>query len=336
MGTAVRSSPFDQDLGSRDQTQVVGAQPVATPWGPPPRARERRRRRILPFVTAGLLAAVVGAAAYLAVDVYQVFTPSHRLPALTGRSLSQARLALAADHFSAVAAPAQYSDTVPAGSVVSEQPGAGQSLKQGATVTLVPSKGPTPRDVPNLTGMSQGAAIQRLTDAGLAARVTTLHSETVPSGQVLTWSPRGGLQPKGSTVTVTVSSGPAPRTIPQLAGETYAQAAARLTGLGLVPRQAQTYSNSVPSGQVVTTTPGPGASVPRGTGVTVEVSQGPNIVTVPDVSGDDVQQATATLQQIGLQAGMVFGPPNHQVFVTNPTAGTQVPAGTTVDLYTRP
>ena len=99
--------------------------------------------------------------------------------------------------------------------------------------------------------------------------------------------------------------------------------------------RADTFSDTIPKDQVVGTSPAAGASVDRGTKVTVNVSKGPDVVAVPDVSGKSVQDATTVLQQAGLQVSNVFGPPNKKVFTTDPAAGTQAHRGSSVNLYTK-
>jgi serine/threonine-protein kinase len=288
-------------------------------------------------VAAAVLAVVAaGVGAWLALGVFRLTTPSHRVPDVRGRSVAEAEALLSPDRLHVRIGPGRFDERVPAGQVAAESPPPGSSLKEGSAVTLYPSRGPAPRAVPGLAGLSQAAATARLEAAGFAHQVVTQNSETVPAGTVLDWSPKQGMQAKGTVVTLTVSSGPAPRTIPSLAGDSYDQAAAALSQLGLVPKEARVYDNTgnYPPGQVVSTDPPAGGSAAKGSTVTVNVSKGPQIVTVPDVTGESVEQATADLSQVGLVVANVYGPPNRRVFVTDPTAGSQVTAGSSVDLYT--
>ena len=132
-----------------------------------------------------------------------------------------------------------------------------------------------------------------------------------------------------------VSGGPRPRTVPNLAGKTYDQAAASLQQLGLTAVRAEAFSDTVPKDQVISTTPARGASVDKGGKVTVTISKGPDLVVVPNVKGKNVQQATAALQQAGLGVSNVFGPPTKNVFDTDPAPGAQVKRGSSVNLYTK-
>jgi eukaryotic-like serine/threonine-protein kinase len=156
----------------------------------------------------------------------------------------------------------------------------------------------------------------------------------VPQGEVISWSGNGALLPKGSPVDLVVSNGPRPIQIPDLRGRTYADAKAILDGLGLPSNEVMVYDDTIPNGSVVNTSPGPGPVAP-GSSVTVNVSQGPQIVTVPDVSGDTVAQATQALNTVGLKVGAIYGPPKAtHVFGSLPAAGSHVAHGSSVDLYT--
>jgi serine/threonine-protein kinase len=117
-------------------------------------------------------------------------------------------------------------------------------------------------------------------------------------------------------------------------GETYADAAQALRALGLSPQRENVNSVTVPSGQVVQTVPGAGASVARGATVAVQVSDGPQLVTVPNVSSESVAEATAVLGQEGLTVSGVSGPADGVVTSTKPGAGAEVQAGSSVSLST--
>ena len=59
-----------------------------------------------------------------------------------------------------------FHETVPAGAVIRVEPGAGTSLEADAAVSVTVSKGPAPRPVPNVVGMTVTAASEALTKAG--------------------------------------------------------------------------------------------------------------------------------------------------------------------------
>ena len=69
--------------------------------------------------------------------------------------------------------------------------------------------------------------------------------------------------------------------------------------------------------------------------MTVNVSTGPPMVAVPDVTSDTVGAATSALQAAGLVVGQVYGPTGGKVFTTTPLAGQTVVVGSSVNLYTQ-
>lgn len=234
-----------------------------------------------------------------------------------------------------VARTERFADGTAAGIVLDQTPTQGRKVKEHSAVKLVISKGPPPVSVPDLTNVSESTAKAKLAAAGLAlGDVKTQYSEQVSEGTVLDWNPKGQA-PKGAAVALAVSAGPKPRTVPNVAGKSYDQAAAVLQQLGLSVARNDAFSDTAPKDQVIGTTPAAGASVDRGGKVTINVSKGPDLVTVPDVTGKSVQDATTIMQQAGLSIGNVFGPPNKKVFTTDPANGTQVKRGSSVNVYTK-
>jgi beta-lactam-binding protein with PASTA domain len=302
--------------------------PPAEVIGPGGRPLRRSHR---PFVLAAALVALV----VVALAASQLlFVPTYPTPSLVGMSPVRAgrvlgtRLRLRLDG-------RRYDGTVPAGDIVAQSPLAGVRARRGSVVLVVLSRGPAPRAVPSLAGESEVDAVQALAAAGFRSHIEATYSGTVPAGDVLSWSPSRGLQPKGTVVTVVVSKGPRPRIVPSLRLDSAASALAALRQLKLVPVETKAHSPSVPAGDVISTTPAPGSSVPRGSTVTVVVSEGPRLVAVPNVEGDGLVEATAALEAAGLAVPHVYGPPGGTlVILTDPAPGTVVPVGTAVSLYT--
>ena len=292
-----------------------------------------RRRRRWPWVVLMVVVAVLGAGA--AFVLAQANVPEHPVPALRGKTLAEARAEVADERFELKVGRPRFDEAVPADVIIEQDPSPLRSLKEGRSVTVVVSKGPAPRAVPDLAGLDQAAAEQKLTESGFVPKVVLQPHEEKPKGTVLTWSPTGVL-PKGIDVTVTVSSGPAPREVPEVAGKTYDEAAAVLAAQGLKAERADVFSSDVAKGAVVSTRPGAGKAVERDSTVTVNVSKGPDTVAVPDVLGKTVAEATAILEAAGLQVSGTGGKPRSQrVFLTDPQAGTQVPRGSGVFLFVR-
>jgi eukaryotic-like serine/threonine-protein kinase len=201
------------------------------------------------------------------------------------------------------------------------------------TTNLLDS-GPTSHAVPSLTGADQATAARLLREAKLQPRFTGTASEDVASGVVVSWAPGQGLQRQGTVVTVVLSTGPAPRVVPDLTGASYSDAAAKLQGVRLAPARQNAFSDTVAQGNVISTTPGPGTSVGRDSTVTLVVSAGPDMVAVPDVLGANAAGASRSLLAAGLKVANVFGFSSGRVFFTSPPPGSRVHRGSSVNLYT--
>jgi eukaryotic-like serine/threonine-protein kinase len=161
------------------------------------------------------------------------------------------------------------------------------------------------------------------------------HSTQVPSGGVVDWNPKG-TAPEFSVVKVWISQGPPIVSVPSLDGLTCAAATSTLQALGLVAKCADTRTTSgTPVGQVIPNSWTPSGGVPEGSTVTVPISQGPPLVQVPGVGPNEtVTQIANALQALGLAAGQLYGPVGGTVFATNPSNPSQVPQGTTINIYT--
>jgi beta-lactam-binding protein with PASTA domain len=105
----------------------------------------------------------------------------------------------------------QTSTTVPAGTVISQDPVDGLTVDVGTAMNFVVSAGRPPVSVPNVVGQTQALATTNLTNAGFTVTVTFAASTTVQAGLVISQTPTGGtLAAAGSAVAIVVSTGSAP------------------------------------------------------------------------------------------------------------------------------
>jgi serine/threonine-protein kinase len=80
------------------------------------------------------------------------------------------------------------------------------------------------------------------------------------------------MQPKGTTIVLTLAQAPPPVTVPNVKGDTVATATSTLTGAGLtVTKQTKTVTKATNNGIVLSQSPGPGKSAKRGSAVTIVV-----------------------------------------------------------------
>ncbi len=359
--TATAAAGTAATAGTAGATTVAAAAPVGTRAGPgeifdaephagaggakAPRAPRRTAKRShrTAWIVAAIAAAVLVIAGGLAAAFEaKVFTPSHPVPAMSGLSLTAAESAASKVHMNVRASDTKVqSISIATGDIVAQSPAAGSSQKQGTTVTVVLSDGPPNVTVPSLTGMTCAVATTTLEAAHFkAVCAPPRYDNTTPAGELVLWSigatANPTMAPYGSTITLVPSQGHPPVPVPIIPSNyTYAQAQAALQAVGLVAAQNPQASSSVTSGDVIGTSPAGGASAPYGSTVTVNVSSGPPMTTVPNVLQDTVAQATAAMEQAGLTVSGVSGSPKNKVVGTQPSINTSVPTGSAVVLFTQ-
>lgn len=137
---------------------------------------------------------------------------------------------------------------------------------------------------------------------------------------------------------ISISGNPVNVTVPNVVGKTLQEAISTITASGLTQGQtSETCSNSVPQGSVISQSPQAGTSVPAGTQVSLVISSGYCPVIVPDVVGLEYAEAENRIISRGLTVGNIEyicdnTIPENSVISQNPTAGTEVPFGTSINL----
>ncbi|MFJ3421370.1 Stk1 family PASTA domain-containing Ser/Thr kinase [Streptomyces sp. NPDC086082] len=156
--------------------------------------------------------------------------------------------------------------------------------------------------VPPLLSKSEAQAKDRLKEAGLDVRkVDHAYSDTVKRGTVISTDPESGARIRNNdSVALTISDGPETVKVPDLTGLRLDRAQSRLKrdGLaaGMVTRE---FSDDVPKGSVISTSPDAGTERHADSAIALTVSKG-GAVDVPDVTGEDLEDAKADLQEAGL------------------------------------
>jgi probable HAF family extracellular repeat protein len=185
------------------------------------------------------------------------------------------------------------------------------TMNSDATVTATfNSTGPVHVAVPNVVGMTQATATTTITLAGLTVGAVSMQSSaTVIAGSVISEGPAAGTNVStGSAVNLVVSSG---MTVPNVVGQTQAQAASAINGAGLVlGTVTQQSSSSVASGSVISESPAAGTSVAPGSIVNLVVSSGgPGGGGSGGGGGMDLLTLAALLGSllVGLRRARIFG-----------------------------
>jgi serine/threonine-protein kinase len=196
------------------------------------------------------------------------------VPDVSGQSRDDAEQALDEAGLG-VAVETRPDNDVPVDAVIETDPAAGQSVRRGTQVTLIVSSGPSQVAVPPVVGQTLNAAQQQLSARGLESSSTEQDSDR-PKGEVISQSPNAGTRvDPGSTVSLVVSRGPVkPATVnvPNVVGQTRADAVSELRALGLAPDiQEQSTSIQPQDGRVTDQNPGGGSTVNEGTRIVLIV-----------------------------------------------------------------
>jgi beta-lactam-binding protein with PASTA domain len=164
------------------------------------------------------------------------------------------------------------SETVEKGIAIRTVPAAGEQVDRGERIQLFVSSGPEQVEVPDVTGLSRDSAEDLLTKAGLEPAVEEKESEE-PEDDVISQNPAAGSEvDRGSTVTITVSTGIEKVSVPNVVGLSRRDAVAQLRGVGLVaaPREVDVTDPSQ-DGAVTDQRPAAGIELEKGKQVVIMV-----------------------------------------------------------------
>ncbi len=286
--------------------------------GPPPAAEPPRGRRRMWAILAGLLLLLVVGVAAAVLLTSGDSAKSATVPDVAGQQAAQASATLIDAGFEVDLRTVTDAD-VDEGVAIDTDPPAGTVAAEGDTVVLRVSGGPGDTTVPDVTGKPEDAATSELRRAGFEVKSQTRASSDVDKGVVISQSPAGNsMAENGSTVTIVVSGGAEQVQVPDVTGQSQSGAEQTLREAGLVPSASTAPSEDADPGTVISQDPGGGASVDRGSTVTIVVATAPANVTVPSVIGNTATDARFKLGNSGFQ-------------VTSDSADSSEPAGTVID-----
>ena len=295
----------------------------------------RRRSGVRAVIAAVVVLAIAGAgfAGWWLAAGPGTYSPT---PDVIGQTFDQATSSLSVDGLTLTATAEEYSESVPAGSILATDPVPGDGIRPGGTVEAVVSLGPERYAVPDVRGSTPTEATNAIVTAGLATggRVEAF-DDTVPMGQVARTDPAiGDPVPPDTPIDLVISKGPEPVELPDITGKKQSVATKRLEEAGLQVTATKEFSTSVAEGRVVSMSPKAATVVDSGSTVELVVSKGPPPVEVPNLIDMRRKVAVEELQRLGLKAKIDDGEVTrlNRVFDQTPSPGEMVPRGTTVTL----
>lgn len=295
----------------------------------------RRRSGVRAVIAAVVVLAIAGAgfAGWWLAAGPGTYSPT---PDVIGQTFDQATSSLSVDGLTLTATAEEYSESIPAGSILATEPAPGDGIRPGGTVEAVVSLGPERYAVPDVRGSTPTEATDAIVAAGLATggRVEAF-DDTVPTGQVARTDPAiGDPVPPDTPIDLVISKGPEPVELPDITGKKQSVATKRLEEAGLQVTATKEFSTSVAEGRIVSMSPQAATVVDSGSTVELVVSKGPPPVEVPNLIDMRRKAAVEELQRLGLTAKIDDGEVTrlNRVFDQTPSPGELVPRGTTVTL----
>ena len=235
----------------------------------------------------------------------------------------------------------QPSNQYEEGQIMAQDKEPGTEVDKNTSITVTISSGEEAKTttVPDVVNREESEAEQMIRDANLTvAHGEAQYDDNVAEGNVISSNPVAGTEiEEGQTVTIVVSLGQKPATVPDIRGMSAADAEAALSAEGLVGSASEDYSDTVEAGKVISQGVDPNSEVDKGTTVSYVVSLGPETkyVTVPGLGGYTEEQARQRLTNAGLNVGTVdtaYSSTVSKDYVISQTAsaGSSVEEGTSV------
>ncbi len=195
-------------------------------------------------------------------------------------------------------------------------------------------------EMPLVIGWNVQDAQRVLEKRSLIVEIEYEESNEYAEGIVIEASHEAGNKiEKGTSITLTVSSGPAGIVVQETAGKTREDAETTLTNQGFQISWVENFSDSVPAGIVISQDPVSGTKVPEGSVITVNVSRGSqsDTVMVPNVIGMSEMDGTVELIEAGLTITTVSSVnhsqiPEGQICYQSYSQGSYVAPGTGIEI----
>lgn len=191
------------------------------------------------------------------------------------------------------------------------------------------------KTVPDTVNQPAPVAIQVMNDAGFKTEIQRVKDDSVTDVVVAQDPPGGDKAKDGSTVTLSVSSGPGEGIVPDVTGVAADHAENELKQAGFQTTVKEVYSSTYDAGIAVDTDPPAGTKDQKGNTVTILVSKGSQTAAVPNVVGESESQAQAKLRNLGFRVDREYKAANKtpgQVLAQDPTGGVKTTLGSAVQI----
>ncbi|MDB1257382.1 Stk1 family PASTA domain-containing Ser/Thr kinase [Bifidobacterium bifidum] len=297
-------------------------------------ARQKRKKKII-------IASIISGVVLLAIIFGVIYTMSRKsatemgtVPTITATmTKAQAKEKVTSAGFNFV--EMQDSDSgEPAGTFTKQSPKGDTQAVKGSDVKVWFSVGPKSVTVPDLSDYTQEDARNALGKLGfkVSSVTKTADSATIEKDKVVSTDPASGTsQPKGTTITLYISSGMTK--VPDgLVGQPKDTVLDKLSSMKFLPVVEQEASDKVEKGSVTRVSPGSGELVLQGSQITVYVSTGKPQVSVPNLLGNTIAKAKATLGSDFTLKVTGDATDDAVIETQDPAAGTQVDKGSTISV----
>ncbi len=200
------------------------------------------------------------------------------VPNVKAQTVDEATLALTEVGLIVGTQTPQADDNAPKGTIIGQDPAAGELIELGQAVNLIVSAGKDQTSVPDLVDLASSEdARLALTEARLVLGKVTPKDSDKPEGTVIAQDPAANTAVDiGTLVSITVSSGKVP--VPNVVGATQTDAKNTLLNAGFLVEVVFEENGAVPENTVISQNPAAASVTLKGTTVTIKVSKLPIVV----------------------------------------------------------
>jgi len=328
--------PVDARLDEDASDQTIVLPRLAGSTKTESKKRGRRTARNIGFV---LLLLLLFAGSAMATNFFVGRMARNEVPSLDGKTVSQARKLLSKDKLKLEISARIFDSQVDAGQIIDQDPSAGAKLLTGGVVSVRVSKGKDLVAMPDLTNKFLNSAMRTLSKMDLSVgAIQEDFNDTIADDYIISQDPPANTEvAKGTDVKLLVSKGSRPLKVPYLISKTATEARQILSSMGLVIDKEEEYDDEIETERVIRQDPAQGVSIERGENVTVWVSQGPLLITVPSLIGLDEEEAKSKLQDAGFKSqvrdGISAPELNGKVVTQRPEADSTARKNSTVTIW---